>query len=53
MADRHWKLVSDLKNKEINPSLDPEFTFTKVLELGLIENVEKIVEIGETASKEY
>lgn len=39
--------------KEINPEKDEEFNFSKVLELGLMEKSEKLVEIGETASKEY
>jgi dynein heavy chain len=29
------------------------FTFTKVLELGLMKNVEDCVEIGERAAKEF
>jgi hypothetical protein len=40
-------------SKEINPDKDEDFNFLKVLELGLMEKSDKLVEIGETASKEY
>jgi dynein heavy chain len=39
----------------IDPPIRPDenFTFEKVLEMGLMEKVDKIVDIGETAGKEY
>jgi len=30
-----------------------DFTFTKILDMGLLNNVEKCIEVGEKASKEY
>lgn len=38
---------------ELNPSEDPSFTFHKALGMNLMNQVEKIVDIGETAGKEY
>lgn len=53
MTDRHWDMVSRVM--EVNPPIRPDenFTFERALEMGLMEQVEKIVEIGETAGKEY
>ncbi len=54
MTERHWNLVSAAMGI-IDPPLRPneDFTFAKALELGLMDQVEKIVDIGETAGKEY
>jgi dynein heavy chain len=30
-----------------------DFTFTKLLDMGLMDNLETCIEIGERASKEY
>ncbi len=35
MKDRHWAQVSKLINLQIDP-LEPNFTFRKILELGLL-----------------
>ena len=53
MTERHWDQVSIAMG--INPPLRPndDFTFAKALELGLMDQVERIVDIGETAGKEY
>ena len=53
MRKRHWEQISTLIGKEIDPELDEEFNFNKALSYGLIEYVDKIVEIGDTAYKEY
>lgn len=52
MKDRHWAEVSKLAGVEINPD-DEEFTFRKILGLGLLNHVDACVEIGEKASKEF
>lgn len=51
MLDRHWEQVSERAKVEVKPG--PGFTFTKVLELGLLKNVDDCMEIGERAYKEY
>lgn len=53
MIDRHWDMVSKVMG--IDPPLRPDesFTFEKALDLGLMEKVEKIVDIGETVRHLY
>jgi dynein heavy chain len=51
MKDRHWQQVSDKVGFPVKP--DEGFTFSKVLEMGLMKNVDACVEIGERAAKEY
>lgn len=53
MAERHWNQVSEVMKQEIDPSKDEEFNFQKVLSMGLMEHADKLIEVGETASKEY
>ena len=53
MLDRHWDMVSKVMGIEPPIRPDDNFTFERVLEMGLMEKVDKIVEIGETAGKEY
>ncbi|CAD8156782.1 unnamed protein product [Paramecium pentaurelia] len=52
MKERHWL---ELKNRIgfVKPQPESEFTFTKVLEMGLMQNVDICVEVGEKAQKEY
>ena len=52
MKDRHWAEVSKLAKTEIDP-LDEEFTFKKIVKLGLMDHVDACIEIGEKAAKEY
>ena len=50
MKDRHWSEVSKLAGVEIDPDAE-DFTFRKILQLGLLTHVDACVEIGEKASK--
>lgn len=50
MKDRHWSEVSKLAGVQIDPE-DPEFTFRKMLSMGLLKHVDACTEIGEKASK--
>ena len=51
MKERHWKQVSDSVGFEVRPT--EGFTFTKLLDMGLMAHVDDCVEIGERAGKEY
>ena len=53
MTQRHWDQVSSVM--DIQPPISPneEFTFNQVIQMGLMQQVDKIVEIGETAGKEF
>ena len=51
MKERHWEQISELMGFPVAPG--EGFNFAKVLELGLMKNVDQIVEVGERASKEY
>jgi len=51
MKDRHWEAISAQVGFEIKP--DESFTFTKVLEMNLMEHLTLCEEIGEKASREY
>jgi dynein heavy chain, axonemal len=51
MKDRHWEQISKAVGFEVKPH--EGFTFTKVLELGLMDYVEVCCEIGERAAKEF
>jgi dynein heavy chain, axonemal len=42
MKDRHWAEVSKLAGQEIDP-LAEEFTFKKIVELGLMQHVDACV----------
>lgn len=51
MKDRHWEQISQAVGFEVKPY--DGFTFTRVLELGLMDNVDVCCEIGERAAKEF
>jgi len=51
MTDRHWEAISNICGFKVKP--DEKFTFATALEMGLMNNVDKIVEIGEKANKEF
>ena len=51
MTERHWGEISNKVGFEVKPT--EGFTFTKVLEMNLMDHVDVCVEIGEKASKEY
>ncbi len=42
MKERHWAEVSKLIQKDIDPS-EPDFTFEKVLKLGLLKHSDACV----------
>jgi dynein heavy chain len=52
MKERHWAEVQKLIGQPIDPT-DPDFTFEKILQIGLLKHSDACVEIGEKASKEY
>lgn len=51
MNKRHWDEISNRVGFEVKPT--EGFTFTKVIEMGLLNHVDVCVEVGEKASKEY
>jgi dynein heavy chain, axonemal len=52
MVARHWKAITDNVGFEVNPQID-NFTFERILDLGLMKNIDFICEVGEKAAKEY
>lgn len=44
MVERHWKQISDKVGFEIAPG--EGFTFNKVLQMGLMNNVDVCIEVG-------
>lgn len=52
MMKRHWQQVSDKVGFEVNPQAD-NFTFTTILDLGLLQHTDTCVEVGERANKEF
>lgn len=51
MNERHWKAISQEINKNIKWK-DAEFTFKKILDLGLMNHLEFCLDQGEKAGKE-
>ena len=51
MKERHWQAISSKVGFTVKPY--EGFTFTKVLEMGLLAHLETCMEIGEKASKEF
>ena len=51
MTDRHWEQISTKVGFEVKPTSD--FTFQKVIDMGLINHSDVCIEVGERASKEY
>lgn len=51
MYARHWEEISEKVGIDIKP--DEDFTFTKCLDLGLLNHLEVCMEVGEKASKEH
>jgi len=51
MKDRHWNQISEAVGFEVKP--DEGFTFTRVLEMGLMQNIDACCEVGERAAKEF
>lgn len=53
MNERHWNMISETMGFEVPFRPDEDFTFERALQMNLMEKVERVVEIGETAGKEY
>ncbi|KAL4464296.1 hypothetical protein ABPG72_011341 [Tetrahymena utriculariae] len=51
MKERHWKQVSDKVGFKVEPTED--FTFTKLIDMGLLTHLQFCEEVGERASKEF
>ena len=51
MNDRHWNEISKRVGFDVKPG--EGFTFTRAIEMNLLEHVEVCVEVGEKAAKEY
>lgn len=51
MRGRHWTLLSEHLNMNVMPK--PNFTFSRCLELNLLQHVDEIAHIAEVAGKEY
>ena len=51
MVERHWNQISQKVGFEVAPT--EGFTFSKVLDMGLMKHSDVCVEVGERASKEY
>jgi dynein heavy chain len=47
MTERHWGEISKRVGFDVKPQ--EGFTFTKVLEMGLLDHVDVCVEVGEKA----
>lgn len=53
MTDRHWAQVQKVMNFTEKLVPDENMTFNKLLNMGLMDKADKIVDIGETAGKEF
>jgi dynein heavy chain len=51
MTERHWNEITKRVGFDVRPV--EGFTFTKILEMGLMDTVDVCVEVGEKAGKEY
>lgn len=51
MRSRHWTQLSERLNMNVMPKAN--FTFSRCLELGLLQHVDEIAHIAEIAGKEY
>ncbi|TPX59753.1 hypothetical protein SpCBS45565_g07659 [Spizellomyces sp. 'palustris'] len=51
MRDRHWERLSEELNMKIRP--DTNLTLTDILKLNLLERVDSIAKVCDTAGKEY
>jgi len=51
MKDRHWDMMTQAIGIEVRPY--EGFTYSKCMELKLVEHADKIVDVGEKAGKEY
>lgn len=52
MKERHWTQISELVGTAINPEME-NFTLSNFIELGLMQNVQEISDIGDRSGKEY
>ena len=50
MLDRHWDQVSKVMKLDVPLRPNENFTFEKAIEMGLMEQADKLVDIGETVS---
>jgi dynein heavy chain len=53
MTNRHWDQVTKAMGFDTPLRPDEGFNFAKALQIGLMDKVDKMVDIGETAGKEY
>uniref|UniRef100_A0A8C3XBZ8 Dynein axonemal heavy chain 1 n=1 Tax=Cyanoderma ruficeps TaxID=181631 RepID=A0A8C3XBZ8_9PASS len=51
MRSRHWEMLSNLVKADVE--LEPSMTFGRCLELKLQDQMENVLKVAETASKEY
>ncbi|RMC00001.1 hypothetical protein DUI87_23409 [Hirundo rustica rustica] len=51
MRSRHWEMLSNLVKADVE--LEPSMTFGRCLELNLQDQMENVLKVAETASKEY
>lgn len=51
MYDRHWKEITTRVGFEVKPTED--FTFEKLLDMGMLKYSDICVEVGEKAAKEH
>ncbi|XP_072203968.1 dynein axonemal heavy chain 1 [Excalfactoria chinensis] len=51
MGSRHWKMLSEDINMDIEP--DPELTLRRCLDMNLQDHIETITKVAEIAGKEY
>jgi dynein heavy chain len=51
MRDRHWSQISDVVNFDLKP--DKHTSLTRVLDMGIDKYLDKLMEIGEAASRQH
>jgi dynein heavy chain len=55
MRDRHWEQVTEMVGKEgvvVSPKME-EFCLQKFIDLGMVEQVEQLADIGDRSGKEF
>lgn len=53
MRARHWTQISDKCGVDVGPDMEGGFTLKRLLDLGLLNYVQDVAEVGDRAGKEF
>jgi len=53
MRERHWQQISEKCSVTVGPEMDGGFTLKRLIDVGLLDYVNEVAEVGDRAGKEF